>query len=47
MEALEPGPRCNQDAALFAWLVMMMLVIGLLPFAFLLKPDTGDHTGGR
>jgi len=35
------------NAALFAWLVMMMLVIGLLPFAFLLKPDAGDHTGGR
>lgn len=34
------------NAALFAWLVIMMLVIGLLPFAPLLKSNSegqGEH----
>jgi len=35
------------NAAMFAWLVIMMLVIGLLPFAFLLKPEAGDEHRGH
>ncbi|MAD45299.1 MAG: hypothetical protein CMH98_09855 [Oceanospirillaceae bacterium] len=35
------------NAALFAWLVIMMLIIGLLPFAFLLKPESGDEKRGH
>lgn len=30
------------NSALFAWLVLMMLMIGLLPFAPLLKPEGGE-----
>lgn len=35
------------NAALFAWLVIMMLVIGLLPFAALLKEDGGEKHRGH
>ncbi len=35
------------NSALFAWLVIMILCIGLLPFAALLKPPVEDSVSER